>query len=315
MDKYNELFNRPIKEKYFDTLPNNASKKNIINTFIRLSIECESMFNKDLYEMTSDELSVSLSMLDITSYSTLRQIMSFIIDYIDWCQATRITAITNNSARNVEIYDIDIKKSLLKSFIKDEQSLIEVIETVYDLNDLSYMPVVLCLFWMGFDVANLFELKDSDVDLSSGFVKFKKRKFKIPNTFIEVFKKYLSVDEGSSQIYDSKHRTKYKEKTDKYIKRICFEPNKIFEKPINRIVINSQLMNFRRKYFEETQANVDYGSSSIRLSGKFFRIYQFEKQGRQLDLKKELGGKTNSATIISDEIQRYRVYKNVFWGE
>jgi len=323
MDKTElELYNPERKEEYFKTLSNNTAKINIIRRFKQIGALMEKSINKDISDMNKAEMLGTIVELGLYDYSSIRQIIAFMRDYIDWCISNKLTDSIINAARTFKSFDVSIERNLSYACVKDDEYLKEKIYSVYEFGNCYKEPIIFFLIWMGIPIKDALLLKNSDVDVFKGVVYYDNQDILIPKAFLETFKNYQINNDGVRD--NGRGETSVSNISSPYFIKKLNKGNMVAVG--GSVLYKSMLCSlsfFKKLYFSATGRYTDINISSVTLSGEFYRLYQIEKSGIEITDSVLIGENIESSetnqrykllTIATDKRLQYNVYKKVFWG-
>lgn len=144
------------KEKYLETLPDGASKTYAVSAWKRIGKKVEPLFNKDLCEMSADELVSGLSDMEYTSQRTARNELDVVKRYVEWCWKNDYLAPDCANIKRLRPKEIAVKRGLWLALIPSPDALQKIIYTTKNKDEINTDSVVLCLYWLGFTLDEIY---------------------------------------------------------------------------------------------------------------------------------------------------------------
>ena len=123
------MYNAELKELFLGSIANENSYKAYLRIF--KSIEnMEIMFNKDICEMSVDDIITVLDLKTGTRSNTIIQTISLLKSYVDWCIQTG-KVIGENNFEKISYKEIDQAQAILNKYLKDVEEFEEMCSIVY----------------------------------------------------------------------------------------------------------------------------------------------------------------------------------------
>lgn len=303
------LYNQQLKEEYFNDV-SDMSKKMLIKRFESFGDNIESIYGKDLNELTKEEFRIGLSNMNYKSYTTLRNEISQISKYIDWCILNLKIFNTSNPLINFNAYSVNIDKTVKLYYIKDEDTLLNIIHSS-DCDIFEVEPSIACLKWLGLSNDQIINLEILDVDFLNNTV----LGLSVTDKIMEVLKSHFETKcyKRSKVIYSKHYRD------NKFLCRFhCENWNK--EKKVNDDLISNGIRKLIKTSKYANANNILTSSVYILESGKLFNLHLREVLNRDLT-KEDFGDickiKNEDGSIdankLKDYMELYNSYNRVFW--
>jgi integrase len=176
----NKLYNEEIKEQFLSQYDNEMTKKTIRNVFANTAL-IEKILDKDLYEMSLEELGKAIENTNPITKNVSRSNGRFISQYISWTiePPHRYRKNTINPLKGVphEWFDGFINKHL-----KIHYSYSEFLELLEDVQNYQDKSLLFLLFFgiSGERFSQILELKVNDINFEDKTVYVKERDYHVP---------------------------------------------------------------------------------------------------------------------------------------
>jgi len=162
------MYNAKIKEEFLGTIVNDNSYRAFINVF-NSTEEIENRFDKDICQMSVDELLAVLDLKSGTRHTTTMQFMSLLRIYVDWC-INNGKVVGENNLEKISASDVDRTRVIRTKYIKSEEEFEEMCKVVYregafyneTVDKQKELMVRLC--FMGMDNDEIVNLKMEHID-------------------------------------------------------------------------------------------------------------------------------------------------------
>lgn len=283
-----EVDTSPIKIKYIDSIKNKKTQYAVRQYLEVFTEKIESVYHKDLCQLSKKEALNGLSNLPNASVASLRQALTVARGYCNWCiENHEFDGQANNIFKRIKVGDIPLEPWIKDNVVKDANELMARIENTIPINQGFVAPVAAALAWMGFDIETSTQLKNADVNIFDRNINGKK----IPQELLPVF---VSYSNSSDTDLD-----------DPYLKRKRKKDKKI---PFRNVDISNIMKVF---------GSLNYGN--IMLSSSLFALYEIEKKKgavSQEDYVAIFGLNTSATSFLSylkDKKRLYEAYKSVYW--
>lgn len=140
---FSKLYNGELKEQFIDEITNNKDSKNTYYYLFLRTSKIEKEENKDLFEMTTDELEGVFYSLKARSVDTATNYISTIYKYLEWC-------IGNGYCKsNLKDFELNIRKyaeKFVSKALKVYYTREELFEYFKDIEYLGDQVILLCMF-------------------------------------------------------------------------------------------------------------------------------------------------------------------------
>lgn len=266
-EKY--MYNEEIKQRYFDQIHNKSTRHSAL---IALS-KIEEHLKDDIAKSFRIEIINALEKCDYISYSTLRTELYIINDYINWYNKNIET--TNVSIiKDITSGEVDLSESLRKNiFFSPEEIRTSV--RFWPAKEGYFVPVVAYLYFMGFDNAEIIDLKKSDVHEENGkvYVTSNKKTVIVDEDFIaKDLIEYSKVKNSTREHMGT--WTVYAIETGKYIRNF-YTFNRKNKCPVSAMTLRSKFAECNKLLGN------DYKNITERVldcSGRLYRVMQEEER-------------------------------------
>lgn len=161
-----EIDTSPIKRGYIETIDGPKAKVAAMQ-FLELFTEViESVYHKDLCQLSYDEAVEGLSRLPNLNAMTLRKALTVARGYCKYCVDNgEFKGKAINSFKAISVEDVPIDTWVMRHIAKDPVDLIARIENVIPIDGGYVAPVALVLAWMKFSLDECVNVREKDVDL------------------------------------------------------------------------------------------------------------------------------------------------------
>lgn len=298
------------KEQYLATLAGGPSKTYDANVLKRVSRKVERLFNKDLCEMSADQLTAGMSDMEYTSQRTVRAELDAVKRYIEWCWQNGYFTPDHANIERIRPKEIAVKRGLWLALTPSPDALQEIIYTTKSKDEVNTDSVILCLFWLGLTLDELYNLKSRNVNLLEKKIQNDYfGEILIPDELIDIFRNYQQND-----VVQSAHLTFYADKTEFFLSRFVHERNLAGA----RLTIESipvTINRFKRKYCESIGREFKISGTNMFTSGACWRLYKRECGGEELtDGVVGYEARTSTPTDIVNFKKTYGIYKELFYN-
>jgi len=309
----NSLYDKEInkKQKYLLLIQNQAKRAAERSLLNRVHENIESVFKKDICELTAEELSAGFSNMGYNSKRVAANDLSMIKHYLEWCYKEGYYVPAYSAINQISIDDIGIRGGLRNSIVPTPEDLANKIVVVKQ-NDSRYNDVmVICLFWMGLIFDEIYDLRIDDVLIDDcAILNPYFEKVIIPEPLVPFFKAY--IESQFSQSSDAESTTdKSRYFIQQYVKRSDGSSDGRMHPQRIRVLVNE----FKNKYNNISNDKIDIAPPILLTSGACWRIYQQEQSGLFIDddlIRYE--ARITSSAQIRDFKEVFKQYKEIFFG-
>lgn len=314
------MYNEAIKTEFFEAEKGINDFKKARGWLFDTIEPYEREIGKDIAEMTTLEAIAALEHSGLEEISTVRQAISAMRDYTEWCNQKGYYKVAVNGFAEINIDDIDFSDTFKKILIKDDAALIDDLRTVGQF-DSGHIDVLVFLFsWLGLFRDEMIALRDKDVDLdhriiygadgqpiATGF----------SDSVTDILLRYRKCQESTRQNGLRVIKVFKDNSVDSFFKRMCSENSKKFgtEYKVKQLEVESSRL---AKRFEEAGRNPRrLTMANTWRSGCLYRLWQMEQETgldmgnlkRRDYIEKAFRKKKN----YTNTARMYRWYKKVFW--
>lgn len=307
---FDVLYNGELKRQFLEEITNNDdSRKPFYYLFIKTA-ELENKWNKDLFDMVSEELEGVYHTLKARTVTSAANYINNIYKYIEWAMQNGYTS------SNLKDFELNIRGGYAQQFVSKNLSTYYTREELFDyLSAMDYIgdqAIILCIFegirgQRNSEIANMKaeHLKEVDgkyyIDLYDTEKNQTRENFEIS---YELYKMLLSL--ASLESYtDNRGVETYLEETP-YI----FRRSKVGRKPVSDRITNSYFMN-KTIYFKNVFENNKFQLRDVEESGMMYYIDKWlnEKGDRKItnELLERLADKYNVG-IYTHSISKKKTY-------
>jgi hypothetical protein len=284
------------------------------NQFLKLS-KYEQRYEKDLCEMSMEELQSALTSLNIVSHQARLNYKSMINAYIDWCIKTNKTSRQTNPLRLLSAKDIASKNAYESRMIKSPEQVRELLEIAYPdrveyPNRTLSSELIFWLFYSGVSRKDIHLLKKDSIDYDKCCIISPTQNNKIYNVFSDVvplWKNYILVDCLEVQ-QDRFERTVYKPlQMNEYLFRqhtSKASPNMSYD------YFKFNILKTFKQYQEETDIYLLVSIHNIIQSGYFYRLYTSQQSDEDIrnQVWREHGNIESKAYVVWNAFLEWRNY-------
>jgi len=264
--KYSELYNSKQKINYIydqcrdDELTERA--KGMIDLFVDKTTDLEYKLNKDFCEFNKDEIADCLGGLLYSSYTTNK---SDLKRYTKWCVDNAIVVeevldeykeLTYDDTHNEKYY----KSNYYKDFADLEENLNDIMNNIKESDkNISYIGyTTMLLSWIGFDFAEIKDLKYDDIDDINKCICKNKKQIEDINPYI-----FDLIKIGCDNLNES-------------------DDGYLFTKLADKEHISIDLLRGYLFKFNNEKSDRKMVFKKVRLSGIFSRFYEWEQVGNKV---------------------------------
>lgn len=309
--------NAPIefdrKNRYLETIKDQKKREVETSVLSRVGSKIEAVFAKDVCELSKDELIAGFSNMGYTNARVASTELSVVKHYITWCSENGYYAPALNEIKMVKSDDIGFKRMLLHSFVPTPEKLRDIIYATKDKNGPNTDSIIICLYWLGLTLDEVYDLEKSDVDINNGIVNNDHYgQIKIPIELIEIFRSYVNNDE----VYKNDERlVLISDETKYFLKRFIYPGTKKTGERLSRVRIKMLVTNFKKQYIEENKEEINFSVKNLNTSGICWRLYQKEKNGESItDEIYRFEGRISNDLGLRVLKTKYQSFKELFCG-
>lgn len=283
-----EIDTSPIKKRYIDTI-GGAKAKIAVMQFLELFTEIiESVYHKDLCQLSYDEAVEGLSRLPNLNAMTLRKALTVARGYCKYCiDNGEFKGKAINSFKDISIEDVPIDTWVLKHIAKDPMDLVFRIQNIIPINCGYIAPIALVLAWMKFSLDECIRIKIKDVNIFDKTI----CGISIPEAMVPIVVSYTNVSCDNESNFLLK-KTQGRKKG----------------APYNKINVTSAL---------NVMNGFSYGNAMM--SSALFDLYKKENELGKVteqdfvECFKLNPGTTSFRSYLKDKQRLYGVYKRIYW--
>lgn len=161
------MYNEEIKRKFLEEFDPKRSKGNGPITYLQKIAPYEETLHKDFAEMDEAEAKGAIEYAKLKEASVLRQALSVMRRYTNWCKENGVYTNIPNGVANLKSKDFDLSVVLADIVFKDENDFFTTLRSIYSFDDGVADVPYLALAWAGLRKNEIIELKDSEIDLQN----------------------------------------------------------------------------------------------------------------------------------------------------
>lgn len=314
--KNRQMYNAGQKQEYINHETINAT--GLRQYFERLS-GIEELYGKDIADMSAEEARAALTSLNIRSITTRRHFISLVKAYIDW-------AIYNGKTRNdnkiatLKPEDIGSHYSVVTQMLKSPEQIEHILGTAFGSvyaeqeNRQARDSLIFWLLYAGMTINELELLKKTDINYAEKTVASPIEKdvvHSVDDNIVSLWRKCCEIT------YIERVGTRWgkdiiqaKLAENDYLLRIIAGTKDNADRTFGVNQMSILITKIFRAYFEATGEYIVVTPSNIKLSGIFYRLYQYEKSGNEVTVEifsEYLRLKYETRVEMMDKSKRFRV--------
>lgn len=229
---------------------------------------------KSILDMSRAELAHWFGELGIFQISTLSKRVTFLKKYARWCANAGYPV--NNELFDFKVADIDTSKAMKKDVFFSVAELRAALDN-FPPKDGYYDLPFLYLSWMGVPKKAILELRDEDVDIIGNSIHVTaggEHYVCVSSLIANDLKEYSKVREATRN--KKSEYTVYPDQSGRFIKNMLSAKSNKVGKPIKLAHVEGRYEYLAVSGLLLGEKNVSI--SNVELSGRFYRIYQAEKE-------------------------------------
>lgn len=307
------MYNEEIKKKYIENAvliseSNNIDlfKRGIINRFCR-SQELEKQMGKDIFELNKSEAKMFLEKFLGGGVAYRTTTIGTLSSYVEWAINNGYTPTKENPFSGLKYTDIDVTESYIDTMVKDEEDLIQSLDTVLcdielDTAD-SFRWCVFLLIFAGISFKDIFYIKREDVNLSNRTIQLGSQSIQMSDKLFIVLKYYLSMETLQKS---GKDDSEYERPiiNEGYLLSNTKEYGSNREKM--RLSCSSDISFVMKKCAKKLKP------SSIHDSGIFYRMYLKEKETGEINCLEYLRARQTKSLVINFPERVKKICRNEY---
>lgn len=310
------VYNAEIKQRFFDANPTVHKKEWVFASAQDYEQKCK----KDLAEFNYSEAMDFLNSLGMEEAATAANTLTTIRRYIVWCEKNGALSVSHSGFLSVKADDIDFTESLKRVLFKDEEDLVDSIQSVRSLDE-GYADVpVLILGWVGLTREEIAALRDKDVDLSNRIVYGSDGSILaagLSDLVVDVLRRYrdclVSERENNKCFYEVVKDLS----VDSFIKRMVPKKSKKNGTEYSKLQITSQIDKLAKKY-EDKGYPRRHTFTNVWRSGRFHKLWEIEQSGVDVTSRENrpvVESVMRNKKNYYNSIKMYGCYKKAFYTE
>lgn len=159
------MYNEEIKLRFINEYANDQGLSPIISRFESFC-EYESAANKDISQMSVNEVSGIAKDQKIGTYSTALYFQSTVRAYVKWCHENGVFDYVNKDLFHFSTEDIDATDYLKSMWFRDEKDFLEKMRMVRPFDQGYYEVIIMVFAWIGVDQKLIFQITHNDIDFA-----------------------------------------------------------------------------------------------------------------------------------------------------
>lgn len=281
--KKENLFDYDIKIAFLNDFKKKNTSDSYINNFIYLFTSicpAEKLYNKDFMDFTISEIKNTFEMIGATRKNTFLSCRTNLWTYAKWCQERGYSIYkTEHPVASIQPSDLSNNIKFDKEYFKDQESFFDFVEELFPVDygtttRIFQAKLYLYLCWYGFNSEEIFNLKPQNIDFDNRVIDSPVCAYRVENVPIQVIRLLISCIDRLEN-YSNKFSNYSNIMATKEIDNLFTHPDgvNIFKRR------NSLIYSEQKKLIKLSSANFgkEVKPKSIEESGKFYRLYQYEK--------------------------------------
>jgi len=287
------MYNEETKKEYIDFEKKNPEAMR--RYFQRIS-EKENEYNKDIYDMTKEELTDTITSLNIRREVSQSHFISLMRGYITWAKLYGKTN-NENHINNITPESISSHEAIKNQMLKNPEHLQEILDNYMDFVDYENRSkrdsLIFWLLYSGLELEEIQVLKKDDLNFESEIITTKDgKKINIDDKIVELWR------HCSRMGYVEKKNTRAefafkKSNVSEYIKCNLEENNYLFRptvknKSTSDVIPLTTLRGIICNLFRDEDDNsneIKLSPINIKNSGIFYRLSLLESSGVKITLE------------------------------
>lgn len=315
--KQKQMYNPEYKQEYLSTIKSDSTVIVVESLFV-ISASIEKMLNKDLCEFIFSDFIMLFERCGFVKGYNLPNRKSMIRSYIAWCVSKKycspnsLVEIERLQASDVNGYHVANSK-----YFRSLDDLLDCIEQVYkavssDVSPTLYEPLQMFygLYWYGLESSEIFNLKTEQIDSHSGnTITLENKAITVSDRFMQ-----LSINVSKYSCFITLHNQAMPYVESKYVfkstkAKMAGEPITVnFHTSKHRVWMSlMESVPVSHPYYGKILSTI-----SIAESGRFYRYYQDEKSGAEINadyMAKQLGTSEKNYSTPKFELRNYQMWK------
>ena len=306
------MYNQEIKEQFLAEYDGNrviSARPNL-----ELISEYEERLQKDLAEMSFDEVVESVSGLNIGTYKTAAGIQSFIRSYVKWCDQFHKFKKVNLDLCSISADDIDCSKRIRELFFQSEDELIKELSSVRPFDEGYPETIATLLTWIGVKQSDIASIKISNVNLEKQWVYVPDRNLFVSfsDKIADIFRIYEKTKVGYRSSGGDSRPVFRDDSHDRYVRK--YLPKGKSSDPFTSVQIKHITHHLNTVYVERDNPP-KFTGSNVLMSGALYRVWQLEQSGVDVFAMKNKKMVVNAFVAkanLYEILWLYRNYKKAF---
>jgi len=282
------MYNEDQKLEYISFEATNS--RTLTRYFNRIAPR-EEFYDKDIADMSEEELKESLLSLNIRSITSKGHLISLIRAYINWCIENKKTE-NKNVAYNIKPEDIDSKHAIKIQMLRSPEQIRYILNTVYNPDIYKYTnraiqnKLVFWLIYCGLRITELSSLKKTDINYDKKIVinpVNRNAHYDINDEVVFLWErqtKQTYIEKGG--VHNKNDVYYYELIENDFLFRPIKGNNTDTERKYSVSLLASIIIVIFRDYYEQTSEKLRISPENIRLSGAFYKLYLREINGEQI---------------------------------
>lgn len=276
------MYNTEQKNSFMNTIVNDNSYKSYQRIF-KVIESIEQRFDKDICDMSVDELMIVMDMKTGTRKSSTDQFICLLKGYVDWCIKNGKSVTSENNIEKIIVTEIDKKSVFRSKYIKDPEELEEMISVVFEqgafYNDGVDIPKELSirLCYEGMEAEEIVNLKSTDIDFENNIIKspiYSEIEYLVSDHIMSLCQFCIEQKEVTYPTNNGRVRTEKLCENNYVLKqRIGTLRGNSPDRPINAALIIRRVKEFCNIYSEATERYKNVTAGKMNESRLFHDIY------------------------------------------
>lgn len=306
------MYNREIKDRFLDEYDGN--RKLGARSILEKIGEHEEFLQKDLAEMSFDEVINAIKSLDIGTYSTAFGVKTFIKSYVEWCDRSTSFKNINLELCSIDVDDVDCSRRLSQLVFKNEDELIKELGSVRPFDEGYPETIATLLTWIGVKQSEIASIRMSDVNLEKQWVYVPDRDLfaKFSEKIADIFRVYEKTKIGYRASGGDSRPVFRDDSYDRFVRK--YLPKGKSSDPYTSVQIKHITHHLNTIYVEQGNPP-KFTGSNVLMSGALYRVWQLEQRGVDIfsiKNKKEVANAFVVKANLYEILWLYKNYKKAF---
>lgn len=272
------MYNQEIKERFLTEYTSGGKSKDSAGAMLDSVGVYEELLNKDVAEMSREDVIEALRYANIGTYKTAAAAQSVLRNYVKWCRANAVFSHVNEGLLSIEVDDIDSSRYLGKLLFRSEDDLISELKTVRVFEDGYPEIIVLLLGWIGVEQKDVLSIKISDVSTSDKtvYLRVYNRTIHYSDKIADILSMFERTKEGSRSAGGDSRIVYRDDSYDRFVRKYCAKGQ--LGKEFTPTQVKHMVSKLNLAYVAQGNEPRFTGGNVV-MSGALHRVWQLENSG------------------------------------